>query len=547
MSRSSLCVPVLLLLASIPAGAQSPPEVPSFPVTPELFLDAFTASEGLTFNAEGDLFIGANSAIWRVGADASVERLTDVYLHLGQAGIGERDILAADFGPSVALRGGPNTDGLIWRITPEGERTVAARGIPDPNFVLVREDGSYLVSDDFADTIYVVEPGGLVRLWSDAVEHPNGLALSPDGSTLYVAQIFTGIAPIGFSDRVWALPLEEGEPAGDPVLVAETGDGGLDGLAMDQQGRVYIADNGGGKVWRFDPDSGDLVLVAEGMPSIASLVFGEGEFDPYSLYGTSTFRGGGRIWRIPVGARGVRQYRPEIQQGVDGSVALPPAMTPQGSISLPNSGAFAQQSAFRSALVLLHAMEYEAAGGAFKAIQREDPSFALAYWGEAMSHLPALTAVADLGPARDALARLEARAANQMAARGTDAERLLIDSLKTLLAEGPRAVRQSEYSARLRAGWDDYPTEPEVGVLLALSLLSSAEPARREEQAVEAAAILEAVLDERAGHPGARHYLVHAYEASGLDALRRRAEALYRRTDPESEHAACGTPSPLGD
>ena len=60
---------------------------------------------------------------------------------------------------------------------------------------------------------------------------------------------------------------------------------------------------------RFDPESEEMVLIAEGMPSVASMVFGEGDFDPHSIYATSTFRGGGKIWRVPVGVGGAKQYR----------------------------------------------------------------------------------------------------------------------------------------------------------------------------------------------------------------------------------------------
>jgi sugar lactone lactonase YvrE len=78
---------------------------------------------------------------------------------------------------------------------------------------------------------------------------------------------------------------------------------------MDEYGRVYVADNVPGKIWRIDPDSGGTVLIAEGMPNIASLVFGEGEFDREALYVTSTFQGGGTIWKVPVGVRGAPVVR----------------------------------------------------------------------------------------------------------------------------------------------------------------------------------------------------------------------------------------------
>mgnify|MGYP001811774159 CR=1 FL=1 len=52
-----------------------------------------------------------------------------------------------------------------------------------------------------------------------------------------------------------------------------------------------------------------FVVIAEGMPHVASLVFGEGDFDPESIYATSTYRGGGKIWRVEVGVRGAPLHR----------------------------------------------------------------------------------------------------------------------------------------------------------------------------------------------------------------------------------------------
>lgn len=279
------------------------------PVKPDAFITEFRAAEGLTFNAAGQLFIGANRGVSIVTPDGKVTRIADVNTHLGQAGIGARDILAADFGPTNIFRDGPNDDGVVWRITPEGSKTVAATGIADPNFILVLPDRSWLVSDDGVDKIYRIRDGK-TEVWSSAVAYPNGLALSPDGRTLYVAQIFTQLKPIVFDNRIWSIPLTAGfDPAGPPVLLARTGNGGVDGLAIDESGFVYVADNQGGKIWRIDPKNGAITLVAEGMPNVASLVFGEGEFDRRAIYATSTEKGGGTIWKIRVGARGARLTR----------------------------------------------------------------------------------------------------------------------------------------------------------------------------------------------------------------------------------------------
>lgn len=282
---------------------------PTFPVEPELFLDTFRGAEGIAFSGEGRLYVAADRAVWHVETTGEVTRIAELDSNLGLAGIGERDVLAADFGPTNVFRDGPNDDGVVWRITPGGRRSVAATGIADPNFILVRADGSFLVSDDGTDAIYLVDATGTTRVWTRAIPYPNGMVLSLDGSVLYVAQIFSAINPVRFENQVWAVPIESGFRPGEAEVAARVGVGGADGLAMDVQGRVYVADNQGGSIWRFDPESGETTLIAEGMDNVASLVFGEGDFDPLSLYVTTTFRGGGKIWKIPVGVRGAPVVR----------------------------------------------------------------------------------------------------------------------------------------------------------------------------------------------------------------------------------------------
>ena len=285
----------------------------AFPVEPELLIDEpFGGCEGITFNGEGRLFVTCDRKLWEVKHDASVHELAELYSNLGAAGIGERDLLVADFGPTNAFRHGRNTDGIVWRITPEGEKSEAALGIGDPNFILVRSDKSYLVSDDATADIFIVSPEGDVELYTTAVNHPNGLAYSLDESVLYVGQIFTNIRPVVPDDAVWAIKLEDGKPVKDAKLAVRAGPGAaIDGLVTDRIGRIYIAANGAGKLWRYDPSLDEMVLIAEGMFGLASLAFGEGEFDPQSIYATATFAAGrgGKVWRIPVGIEGAPLVR----------------------------------------------------------------------------------------------------------------------------------------------------------------------------------------------------------------------------------------------
>lgn len=289
------------------ASAQQPAPSPEtgFPVAPRVLVEGtFQRCEGIAFNGEGDLYVAGNAALWRVDTEGAVTKVGEMYSNLGLAPIGERDILMADFGPTNRFNLGPNADGIVWRVTPGGDTTrVVDGGIGDPNFVMVLADGSFLVTDDATDEILWVGEDGQPRLLTDAVPHPNGIALSLDGNTLYVAQIFESLRPMVPSGKLWAVPLEDGDVAGLPVLVIDLGDQAAnDGIALDEHGRIYVAANGFGQIWRVDPSTGESVLIAEDMPGAASIAFGQGEFDPQAIYVTSTRTG--KVWEVAVGARG---------------------------------------------------------------------------------------------------------------------------------------------------------------------------------------------------------------------------------------------------
>lgn len=306
LAIGALAMPPVLLAQQ----TTDPTQEPSFPVEATVLVDGtFERCEGIAFNGEGDLYVAGNQAVWRVSTEGKVTKVTDVYSNLGLAPIGERDLLMADFGPTNRFTHGPNADGVVWHITPGGHKTrIVNGGIGDPNFVLVRPDRSILVSDDATDEIFRVDATGAVQLFTDAVGHPNGMVLSPDGSTLYVAQIFVSLRPFVIDDRLWAIPLEDGRPAGEPEVIAQLGEGaGNDGLAMDELGRIYVAANVSGQIWRVDPMTREKVLITENVPGVASLAFGQGEFDHHAIYATSTRTG--RVWAVKVGIGGAPLQR----------------------------------------------------------------------------------------------------------------------------------------------------------------------------------------------------------------------------------------------
>ncbi len=208
-----------------------------------------------------------------------------------------------------------------------------------------------------------------------------------------------------------------------------------------------------------------------------------------------------------------------------------------GEIQFPNSGAPAAQQEFLRGVLLLYSFEYGAARDAFRAAEHTDPSFALAYWGDALTYDETLWQEEDVAGARKALDRLAPTPARRAAKAGTNRERMYLASVEELYGAGDKAQRDARYSAALQALVRRYPHDLNARTFYALSLLGLSNGVRNIPDYMRAAAQAEEVLQVDPCHPGALHYLIHAtddpvHAVLGLQAARRLGEVA-----PEAEHA----------
>lgn len=222
----------------------------------------------------------------------------------------------ADFGLRQISRIDPNT-GLGYIAT------ARYRGRPynAPNDLVVDSRGRVFFTDPryLGDEsieqpvlgVYRLDPDGSVRLIAADLGKPNGIALSPDERTLYVASVGTTETNWPMADSVPTRSVLEGIVAYDlkpdgsvtfrKVLVdfsKRPEQRGPDGIKTDHRGNIFGAHAAWKAVLAFDPDGKEIgrIALTEGA---ANLAFGRGaESDVLYLAATTS------LYRVRVKTRG---------------------------------------------------------------------------------------------------------------------------------------------------------------------------------------------------------------------------------------------------
>lgn len=215
-------------------------------------------------------------------------------------------VLLADSGSRLVARLDPRT---------KQKATLAAnfkgKRFNSPNDVVRRSDGAVFFTDppyglkglddspakelDF-NGVYRVDADGTVHLLDDGLSFPNGIALSPDGRTLYVSNSDPK-RPVwmAYSLDARGEVLEKRVFADASDLLGEGVPGLPDGMAVSSDGKLFATGPGG--VLVFDTDGKRLGRIETGV-AISNCAFGG---DGHTLYMSShTF-----VARIRVEALGL--------------------------------------------------------------------------------------------------------------------------------------------------------------------------------------------------------------------------------------------------
>src|SRR5690348_14169960 len=121
-----------------------------------------------------------------------------------------------------------------------------------------------------------------------------------------------------------------------------------------------------------------------------------------------------------------------------------------GSVDFPTSTRSATaQRQFSRGVLLLHLFHYDAAADAFQQAEHADSTFAMAYWGEAMTHTHPVWDEQDTAAGRKALGKLAASADARERAAPTERERGYMRAVDALYGDGPKAARDTLFSQRM--------------------------------------------------------------------------------------------------
>lgn len=221
-------------------------------------------------------------------------------------------------------RWSPNSKPVLIASEADGKECVLNDCIADPEGRVYSGSYHYNPHGPAAPSfLFRLDTDGSVHVADEGIQFSNGLAFSPDCSTLYFSdsvgrciyayEWHRGTGKLSDRRVFVHLPREEGFP---------------DGLTVDAEGFLWCAHWFGGCITRYDPDGKRERRVAIPASQTSSLAFGGPNLDVIFVtsaglnnmlseappgYDPSTVYVGGKLYQLRSEVRGRREYRSRIQ------------------------------------------------------------------------------------------------------------------------------------------------------------------------------------------------------------------------------------------
>ncbi len=281
------------------------PIAPSTSMTPEIPIESFEVfargvdhAECVAFDREGTLWAGGEAGqIYRIDSEGRVETVATLGGFCGGIAFSPADEL---FVCNPAL-------GIV-RVSRDGRHSVFATHAGNhklicPNYGVFDSVGNYYVTDSGQwqkrnGCLIRFTPDGQGTVLTGPLGYANGLALSADEKTLYMAESDT--------DSTFRFAIEAHGSIGSPGLFADDCGRLPDGLVLDAEGNLYVCCYASDEIWRISPDgkktlfAWDRWAIRLGAPT--NMAFGGENFD--ELYVANLART--TITRAKAGRKGQR-------------------------------------------------------------------------------------------------------------------------------------------------------------------------------------------------------------------------------------------------
>lgn len=252
---------------------------------PELVADGFPGGEGPVWSRDGYLLFsdysrdriykyvpGKTPEVFREGSNGTNGNAMDAQGRLYSCEYKSRRVTRTDTTGKVEV--------LFDRF--EGKRFNA------PNDIVVRRDGHYYFTDPLFTPleqrdmdyygVYHATPAGQIEAIARLQTRPNGIALSPDGRILYVANTD--------ERHIRAYDLDgNGKASGERVAVSGI-EAGPDGIRTDVKGNIYIAARG----VQIYSAAGTLLGKITSPVNPRNIVFGDADLKTLYLVGNSIYK-----------------------------------------------------------------------------------------------------------------------------------------------------------------------------------------------------------------------------------------------------------------
>jgi tetratricopeptide (TPR) repeat protein len=213
--------------------------------------------------------------------------------------------------------------------------------------------------------------------------------------------------------------------------------------------------------------------------------------------------------------------------------------TPVGDVSFPVGCNADAAPLVERGVALLHHMMYDEAKFVFGMADDRDPDCAMAYWGQAMSLIHPLWP--DVPTASQFERGLKAVERSLMLSGHSDRENAYLQTTRAYF-EGGEHLTERQRLVKFEKAWEElsqaFPKDLEARAFYSLALRSTADMQDKTlATQKKAGAIAESVLTEMPNHPGAHHYIIHAYDSPALAEMALVAANHYGEITPRVPHA----------